>query len=200
MRKGQHTREAIAERAAPVFNQLGFAGTSIDALVKATGLQKGGLYNHYGSKEALALAAFDYAVQKQRERNIAALTAAADAGVLAQLEALGTSILRGYEDPAITGGCVVMNTAIDADDAHPALRDRARTAMCELLRTVGALVKQGIRCGELRADVDARLAASTMVALCQGALLLSKLFDDRSHVERAIAQLRAQLALMTEAR
>src|SRR5436190_4666477 len=46
-RKGELTRRRIVERAAPVFNQRGYAGTSLSELVAATGLEKGGIYNHF---------------------------------------------------------------------------------------------------------------------------------------------------------
>src|SRR5262249_55753872 len=62
LRKGEATRRLILERAAPVFNQRGYAGASMSELVEATGIEKGGIYNHFGSKEELAVEAFDYAI------------------------------------------------------------------------------------------------------------------------------------------
>src|SRR5205814_6622717 len=71
--KGEHARQRIVARAAPVFNVSGFAGTSMGQLTQAIGLEKGGIYNHFPSKEALALAAFDYAVDLMAQRFAAAL-------------------------------------------------------------------------------------------------------------------------------
>src|SRR5438105_3375693 len=62
MRKGEQTREMILERAAPIFNQQGYAGASLSDIMRETGLEKGGIYNHFRGKEELALAAFDYAI------------------------------------------------------------------------------------------------------------------------------------------
>src|SRR2546429_8094056 len=62
LRKGEATRRLILERAAPVFNQRGYAGASMSELVEATGIEKGGIYNHFGSKEDLAVEAFDYSI------------------------------------------------------------------------------------------------------------------------------------------
>ena len=53
--KGSATKQRIVEAAAPVFNQRGYWGASMADLMAATGLEKGGIYNHFGSKEALAL-------------------------------------------------------------------------------------------------------------------------------------------------
>src|ERR1700730_14291560 len=61
MRKGEQTRQEIIRKAAPVFNQRGFDGAALSDLMKATGLEKGGIYRHFDSKEMLAAEAFDYA-------------------------------------------------------------------------------------------------------------------------------------------
>ncbi|MFN8540758.1 MAG: hypothetical protein U0232_25185 [Thermomicrobiales bacterium] len=40
-------------------------------------------------------------------------------------------------DQPLVGGCPVLNTAIEADDTNPALRDRARAAMTSWQKLVG---------------------------------------------------------------
>jgi len=51
MTKGELTRKRIVEAAAPIFNQHGYEGSSLNALMQATGLKKGGIYRHFASKE-----------------------------------------------------------------------------------------------------------------------------------------------------
>src|SRR5690606_1345229 len=86
MGKGEQTRQRIVARAAPVFNTHGYSGTSMAELTRATGLEKGGIYNHFASKEALAIAAFDYAVQVVAERFATAL--AGKEGAIERLRAI----------------------------------------------------------------------------------------------------------------
>src|SRR5580704_13355488 len=64
MRKGEQTRQEIIRKAAPIFNQRGYDGAAMSDLMRATGLEKGGIYRHFSSKEALAAEAFDYAWQE----------------------------------------------------------------------------------------------------------------------------------------
>src|SRR5207247_2001481 len=45
--KGLQTRQRIVEMAAPVFNRQGYVGASMRDLISATGLEKGGIYNHF---------------------------------------------------------------------------------------------------------------------------------------------------------
>lgn len=61
MRKGEQTRQEIIRKAAPIFNQRGYEGVALSDLMKATGLEKGGIYRHFDSKQQLAAEAFDYA-------------------------------------------------------------------------------------------------------------------------------------------
>jgi TetR/AcrR family transcriptional repressor of nem operon len=60
MTKGEQTRKKIVETAAPIFNQHGYKGSSLNDLIEATGLNKGGIYRHFSTKEGLAAEAFDY--------------------------------------------------------------------------------------------------------------------------------------------
>ena len=68
MAKGEQTHQMIVARAAQVFNRQGYFGSSLDDLMHATGLKKGGIYNHFHSKDELALEAFDYAVEAVWQR------------------------------------------------------------------------------------------------------------------------------------
>ncbi|HEX4488355.1 MAG TPA: helix-turn-helix domain-containing protein, partial [Terriglobales bacterium] len=61
MSKGEDTRKRIVAEAAAIFNQKGYEGASLQALMEATGLEKGGIYRHFTSKETVAAEAFDYA-------------------------------------------------------------------------------------------------------------------------------------------
>ena len=49
----QKTRMRIVEAARVLFNRHGFEGVTIDAIMKAAGLTRGGFYNHFESKEQL---------------------------------------------------------------------------------------------------------------------------------------------------
>ena len=191
MKKGELTRRRIVERSAPVFNTKGYAGASMSDLVVVTGLEKGGIYNHFGSKEELALEAFDYATGIMRERLREALEAKEGAlnRLFAVVEVLGTVA----EDPPVAGGCPVLNTAVEADDAYPALKERAAGAIDDWLRLVGREVKEGVKGGELSPRVDPRAVASVVVATLEGAVILSRLHDDPAHMRRAVEHLKDYL-------
>ena len=182
MGKGEETRERILLRAARLFNEKGYFGASLADVMSATGLKKGGLYNHFESKENLALEAFDYAISliaKRLEQALAGKTHARD-----RLQAI-VSIFRNYAaDPPVPGGCPIMNTAIESDDAHPALRKRARRAMDQFRDLIRQIVSKGIERKELRARTDPDLTATLLISALEGGIMLSKLYSDPAHLER----------------
>lgn len=185
-RKGEVTRRLILERAAPVFNKRGYAGTSMSEIVEATGLEKGGIYNHFASKDELALESFAYC--------IALMT---DAFVAAQEGKVGLDRLVGVieafgewaDNPLIAGGCPIMNTAIESDDTHPALAARARDAMDSWHRLIGSIVKEAKARDEIDPDVDPYQLATLVTSTLEGSLMLSKLFHEPAHEHRAVVSL-----------
>src|SRR5215475_6989882 len=113
MKKGEATRREIIEKAAPIFNQKGFEGATLSDLMKATGLEKGGIYRHFKSKEQLAAEAFDFAWKVAIDRRMAGTeTMANSVNRLKQIvRNFGKSRQR-----LVPGGCPLLNTAVDSDD------------------------------------------------------------------------------------
>src|ERR1700733_12108235 len=181
MGKGELTRQRIIEEAAPIFNQRGFAGCSMQDVLDATGLEKGGVYRHFASKEELAAEAFQYAwtrVAKARREGQDAIHGA--------VEKLKYSVRRFAETPGVfPGGCPLMNTAIDADDGNPVLRSLVCAAMKEWKARLASIVEDGIANGEIRGEVQSRRVANMIIATLEGALMISRLEGNRTAVQDA---------------
>jgi len=189
--RGEGTRENIIRKAATLFNQHGFAGSSMSDVMAATGLQKGGIYRHFESKEQLAVEAFDYAVSLMARRFAAALEGKSHA--IDRLDAIVSVFAALSTDPPVPGGCPVMNAGIENDDGNPALRERAREAMDGLRALVARTTEGGKRRGEIRPEVDGEELATVMVTMLEGAVMMSRLYGDDVHVARAAAHLRQHL-------
>jgi TetR/AcrR family transcriptional repressor of nem operon len=194
MSKGEQTRQMIVARAAQVFNKRGFFGASLSDLMRETGLEKGGIYNHFRSKDELAVEAFHYAVGvvwARIEQELAGKTNAVDR-LLAML--VGYRVL--IEDPPLPGGCPLLNTAVEADDVDPelpVLRQSARDALARWRRWIMRTVARGIAAGEVRPEVDGELLATILISTVEGSVMMSKLDNDPIHIRRAVAYLSAYL-------
>ncbi len=185
--KGQQTRQRIVEVSAPVFNRLGYVGSSMRDLIDATGLEKGGIYNHFGSKEQLALEAYDHSMNLVE--GALARSQLGDTTAYERLVALVHAFAASARTPVVEGGCPIMNTAIEADDTHPELRDRARRSMNNWHRLIGRRVKDGIADGTIAPGTDPYQLASVFTSSLEGALMLTRLFDDPTHMDRVVTHL-----------
>jgi TetR/AcrR family transcriptional regulator, transcriptional repressor for nem operon len=125
MTKGDQTRRKIVEAAAPIFNRRGYEGTYLSDLMEATGLQKGGIYRHFSSKEELAAEAFDYTWTAAWEARLLHIDEKANG--VEKLKQLIANFID-HRSP-VAGGCPVLNTAIDADDGNTVLRARVAKAL-----------------------------------------------------------------------
>ena len=181
MRKGELTRERIIAQAAPLFNQRGFAGCSMQDIMEATGLEKGGLYRHFSSKEELGTAVFRYAVDRiNRLRNE---KIDRDHGPLAELRSTVDRFVEIRSD--VPGGCMIFNTAIEQDDGNPVLRGLALKAIEDWKARLAKIVERGIRCGEIRKGTSPRRVANVVIATLEGALAISRMEETRTALEDA---------------
>jgi TetR/AcrR family transcriptional regulator, transcriptional repressor for nem operon len=172
MRKGEQTRQEIIRKAAPIFNQKGYDGAALSDLMRATGLEKGGIYRHFESKQQLAAEAFDYAW------NIAMDTRFEGTNEITNAVDRLKQIVRNFRDRRaglVPGGCPLLNTAIDSDDGNPQLRAKARRALGWWLDRLQSVAEQGQQRGEVRFDVDCAKLATLIVSTLEGSLMVSRL-------------------------
>jgi TetR/AcrR family transcriptional repressor of nem operon len=172
MSKAEKTKAFIIERTAPIFNRKGYAGTSLTDMTEATGLTKGSIYGNFDNKDEVALAAFEHN-RAQVEQIIR--------GEMSRYEKVKDQLLvyvHVYKDflkhPFPEGGCPLLNTAIEADDTHPALKEKVSAAITHWKSRIAALIKKGIDNKEFRATVDPEQTALTIIALLEGAIMITK--------------------------
>lgn len=169
--KGAETRQRILEGAARIFNQNGFAGASMSELMQATGLEKGGIYRHFSSKEELAAEAFDYAWKLSSEARMSDLESVPNA-----VDRLKRFISNFVERrPGVPGGCPLLNTAIDADDGNAILRARAAKALREWRQRLTTIITKGLEKKEIGRGVDPKKLATLIISSLEGALMMSRL-------------------------
>jgi TetR/AcrR family transcriptional regulator, transcriptional repressor for nem operon len=174
--RGEATRRRIVEQSASAFNRHGYAGTSMSELMAVTGLEKGGLYRHFESKQDLAVAAFDYAWETVNEPRRLGLE-----NCESSLDKLLLLVKNFVEQPPRTlpGGCPLLNTAVESDDGNPVLRGKARAALDQWRDGIADIVRHGRQKGELRDDVEPVGVAIVVIAGLEGAVMMSRLEKTR---------------------
>jgi len=189
MSKAEKTRSFIIEKTAPIFNRKGFAGTSLHDMTEATGLTKGSIYGNFANKDEVALAVFDF----NRKKMAALFQSKTDEKQNCKDKLLAYA--ENYEQLSATnlfptGGCPIMNTAIDADDTHPELKEAAKNALLSWKKSLEDIVAAGIQNGEFRANTNPEEAALAMLAIIEGAVLISKLTGKLNYLKSMMGTLR----------
>jgi TetR/AcrR family transcriptional regulator, transcriptional repressor for nem operon len=182
--KGQETRQRIIAEAAAIFNQRGYEGCSIQAIMEATGLEKGGIYRHFESKEELAAEAFDYAwnfATARRRQNLEAIPNHADR--------IQQHIANFVNRTGLPGGCPLLNTAVDSDNGNPVLRDRVRKALRNWQSMLRAILAEGVQAGTIRSSIDAHAAANHIIGGLEGAMLISRIERNDSALRQSLKHL-----------
>ncbi|MFZ0520959.1 MAG: TetR/AcrR family transcriptional regulator [Candidatus Acidiferrales bacterium] len=172
MRKGEQTRQEIIRKAAPIFNQRGYEGAALSELMQATGLEKGGIYRHFDSKQQLASEAFDYAWNKAVEARFEGTQEISNS--VDRLQQIVRNF-RERREGLVPGGCPLLNTAVDSDDGNLPLRNQARRALDKWLDRLATIARQGQKRGEIRPRVDPAKLATLIVSTLEGSVMLSRL-------------------------
>lgn len=157
--------DTALRQAADVFWRAGYAGTSLDDLSAATGMNRPSLKAAFGDKHDLYVKALsDY-----WERKFALMAEA-----LAPGRPLGETLMRAYDaalDIYFSGegqprGCFVVGTAVTEALEDPAVREIVSEGFTGLDARFRARIEQAQAEGELSADADAEalalLASATM--------------------------------------
>lgn len=170
--KAERTRQYIVEKTAPIFNTKGFAGTSLNDMLEATGLTKGSIYGNFENKDEVAVAAFDF--------NFNQVTDFIRTKILAKDNSIDRLLVypevyrNFFKIPFLQPGCPILNTSTEADDTHPLLRERAANALGFWKKALENQIRRGIERKEIKAGTRPSETAVIMMSLIEGAIMQAK--------------------------
>ena len=174
MPRGDATREKLLKAAIGLFHEFGYNGTSVQDIVSAAKIPKGSFYNHFRSKEELAIAASDvfypYALEFLRLENTSS--------PVARLRKYLRLTLKEMQRYGYVRGCLVGNFASEITNATPALKKRVSELLDEATRRIAVVVSQAQEAGELDPAVRTLDLSRFLLNLLYGAIFRSK--TDRS--------------------
>lgn len=170
--KSENTKQLIIERISTVFNEKGYAGTSINDVMSVTGLSKGCIYGNFENKDEIALNVFDYNFGKVTQHMKERILASEDS--IERLLVYPHTYKNYFRYPYLQAGCPILNTATEADDTHPLLKERAQKALDLWKTSIENQIKRGIGRNEIKADTDPSEIAVVMISIIEGAFMQAK--------------------------
>jgi TetR/AcrR family transcriptional regulator, transcriptional repressor for nem operon len=184
VKKSDRTRQFIIEKAAPVFNKKGIAGTSLTDLTQATGLTKGSIYGNFKDKDDLAVSVFKYNIS-----NIEAFFAheMGKANTCAEKLLVYPRIYRKiYKLMIDYGGCPILNTATEADDTHQSLCQLVAETVTRWKKQIIELIDLGKQEGEIQADTNPTAISEIIISLFEGGGILAKVTGEETYMKNTL--------------
>ena len=163
-------KEQLVDRSAAVFLERGFNAASVNDLVQAAGVPKGSFYNHFLSKEALAVEVLRRYVD---DLGLAELVDPLGSP-LERLRAHLTANIAAREAAGIEYGCLLGNFSTDAVALNEGLRAAVTQGFARWIDAVAVTIAQAQAAGEIRNDADARILARYLVSSFEGAIAQAK--------------------------
>lgn len=194
--KAERTRSYIIQESAVLFNRQGYAGTSIKDIMQATGLTKGGIYGHFDGKEAIAIAAFEHAVEVVTQC-IGERTHPLE-NTVEKLLAVVDFYREHIFSPPVQGGCPIQNTATESDDNNPKMRQHVVRAIDFWHSRLAYTIQKGIEREEIKAGVDPEEYASLFIGMLEGGILMARITRDEERM--AVMTQRLKRIIETELR
>ncbi|MFT6866535.1 MAG: TetR/AcrR family transcriptional repressor of nem operon [Cyclobacteriaceae bacterium] len=173
MRNSEHTKNQIIAKATTLFNTKGYRGTSLSDITKATGMTKGAIYGNFENKDDLAVAAFEASVIKIMSGLNKYITEQPTAPL--KLKAIINYYSEYILNPPIAGGCPIINTSVEADDAHPLLRLRVVSILAIIKDSLKKIISRGIQEYQINKDIDVELYALMFYATIEGAIVMARI-------------------------
>jgi TetR/AcrR family transcriptional repressor of nem operon len=194
-REGRQTREAIIAAAKRLIQIQGYNATSLDDVLRESGVGKGSFYHHFKSKEDLGYAILDEIVDSFLARTLEPCFADPDGHPLSQIRCFLDRVLESQREAGCVGGCPLGNLASELSDVHEGFRARLAGIFAawrqRLTRALEEARRRGLVIPECRADV----VAGFLVASLEGAILLGKVSKDVTLLDTCVAELERHLAL-----
>lgn len=165
-------KEKIIRESLKLFSLKGFLSTSIQDIMRETKTSKGGLYNHFKSKDDIFVAVLSEARKVWRERNLAGLDR-----IEKPVEKV-RKLLENYRDrylkdrETFPGGCLFVTLSVELDDQRPDFSRELNEGFVRLKAMIRRNLDQGKKNGDLRGEVNTEAVTEMIFSGMLGASVI----------------------------
>jgi AcrR family transcriptional regulator len=169
------------------FWRKGVRGTSLSDIARDAGVQRGSLYNAFGSKEALFLCAYE----RYASEYLSSLQKALGSGTLRKrLMAFFDLTIKNFRSGSPPRGCPTTRGLMELGSVEgEGLDDNARQAFADLVARITGLVQEALSEGAERGEFngDPEIAALHIVTVTRGLAVLERAFGDEAQLRKIAA-------------
>ena len=190
MGRTSDARERLIDEASRLFHARSYESVGVQELCDAADVNKGSFYHFFPSKEDLAAAVIDAQWEAART-GVFDPSLADDLPPIARIERLFKALTRtqrgAKRDSGRTPGCPLANLAGELSNHEPKLRRKLARVYGEMQARIADTLRDAVTAGELPVKTDVDAIAEALLALSEGAMLLSCVHDDPGTAGRMAA-------------
>lgn len=167
-------RDYVVKAVSELFLVHGFACTSMDDVVKHSGVSKSNIYYHFKSKDELALAVLESYISSL-QRLFQEHVLAARGALLPRFERYLDLLIQELIERDCIGGCPLISLMVEAGKTNESVRTRLAQFFQQQTDVFAKLLDEGKGQGEIRHDFPANVLASLITAWLEGSLMLASI-------------------------
>ena len=193
-----NNREKLLKCAMEMFHQRGYGATSVDDILRESGVAKSNFYYHFRTKDDLAMAALEAHFAAHREKSRLLLQNWAEPP-LTRLSLYFETSLRGSV-AAHNAGCPFGNFAASLicetqlSSLEREKQERFRRSLARFFEQMEAeladCIREGKERGDIRNDLSESALATLTLATMQGMMVLAKTRTDHEFLTQGLTALR----------
>lgn len=179
LEKGKLTRDRIVWTAAELFRKNGFHNTSLNQILKAARLTKGGFYFHFRSKEELGDAVIEY-MREFWIHNVLE-DVEKEKGALKKIERMFEIMIKTHEGNVFHGCALLAVLTAEMMEVEQHFSERLRKIYANWKASIVEILEQGKREGLFKETVNADSLALLIIGSLQGTTMMAHL--DPEHID-----------------
>ncbi len=184
-RSREYDHHELLTEATSAFWANGFARTTMDDIVKRTGVNRASLYAAYPDKRALFLASLQHYLETVTSKNLRHLERGEKAS-----ESIRSFFLRLISEPTPEGysvsGCLLTNTAVELGGVEEDVAALVRQAFSRVEEALRRRLTEARTQGDLSPDVEPKKLAKHLLVLIQGVRVMSRLGVEKRLLKQAV--------------
>lgn len=177
----KNVREKLLEAGLQLLQLSGFNGCSVNDITKEAGVPKGSFYNHFESKDALALEALEHFFERGAERR--ALLNDQTIAPLVRLQRHFGLLSDAVTNQNFQKGCLIGNFSSEMTSNND-IRQRLGTIYKSWSRSIESCIRDIEEEGRLRQSVPAETLANFLITSWEGAVLRAKVEQNRAPLDQ----------------
>ena len=168
------SKEKILVSAKELFHENGFQQTSVDEILKRSGVTKSNFYYHFKSKEELGLIILDRFIQLYESDVLMKTLGNKELTPSERLIEFYRSVRTFHRDLEKPRGCPFGNMAIEMSGSNESFREKLSLFFNSWEKIIEECISEGMRSGDFRGDLPPGVIAQLILSHLEGAIMMVK--------------------------